>query len=183
MTPEVVLNKTDAPNRRTLPVEALKSGVLVSREKVKFSQVDSHGHLNAARYLESILNHRVEAAEDHLSCLKMDLLRELKIACVVSDSRVQYLRPSLCGEELEIAFWLECVSEHGFSFTVLITGSQSRHAKSIGKIEFGCVCAASGKPSVMPASQPSRATTDVESGCPTVDSYKKTVKLFAGGLL
>lgn len=183
MTQEVVVNKSDAPTRLMIPVEALKSCVLVSREKVKFSQVDPYGHLNAARYLEFMVNHRIEAAEDQLACMTMDLLRDLKIAFVVSDARVQYLRPSLCGEELEIASWLEAVSDHGFSLTVLISSSQSRHAKSVGKIEFRSVCATNGKPSVMPASLPSRATEDVVSRCPTVESYKTTVKVPAGVLL
>jgi acyl-CoA thioester hydrolase len=183
MTQEAVPYKSDAPNRRMIPVEDLKSCVLVSREKVKLSQVDPYGHLNAARYLEFMVNHRVEAAEDQLSCLTLDLLRELKIAFVVSDARVQYLRPSHCGEELEIASWINAVSEHGFALTILITGSQSRHAKSVGSIEFRSICAASGKPSVMPASLPSRATEDLVSRCPTVDAYKKTVKVPHGVLL
>lgn len=183
MLQEIAHNETSPSTRLMIPMEDLKSRVLISREKVKFSQVDPYGHLNAARYLEFMVNHRVDAAEEQLSCVVLDLLQELKIAFVVADARVQYLRPSFCGEELEIASWIEAVSDQGFFVTVLISGSRSRQAKSIGKIQFRSVCAATGKPSAMPASLPSRATEDVVSRCPKVEYYKKTVKVPAGVLL
>jgi YbgC/YbaW family acyl-CoA thioester hydrolase len=183
MLQEIVHNENNLSTRLMIPMEALRSRVLISREKVKFSQVDPYGHLNAARYLEFMVNHRVDAAEDQLSCVVLDLLQELRVAFVVADARVQYLRPSFCGEELEIASWLEAVSEQGFSLTVLISAYKSRQAKSIGKIQFRSVCAANGKPSTMPTSLPSRATEDVVSRCPTVECYKKTVKVPVGVLL
>ena len=70
-------------------IKDLQSRVLTSRERVKFSQVDPYGHLNAARYLEFMTNHRVEAAEQQLGCYTLDIVRDLKIAFVIADAHIK----------------------------------------------------------------------------------------------
>jgi YbgC/YbaW family acyl-CoA thioester hydrolase len=165
-----------------ISLEDLKSSVLISKEKVKFSYIDPYGHMNSARYLELMANHRVEAAEEQLGCYTHDLLHKCNLAFVIAEVKVQYLRSSICGEELEIASWIEAISEKGFSLKVLIISAKSRKIKSIGDIEFRSVRAADGKPAIMPTSLPSRGTTEILTSCPTVGSYKRTLESIDGEL-
>lgn len=172
--------KKDNRESQSILIEDLKCRVLVSREKVKFSQVDAYGHLNSARYLEFMTNHRIEAAEDQLGCYTLDLAKNLNIGFVVVDAHVQFLRPALSGENLEISSWLEFYDENGFSLRVFITSCHSRSVKSIGNLKFRSVGIHDGMPVPMPQRLPSRAAVDPLPSCPLVSQFKTTLKLPKG---
>ena len=163
-----------------ISVEKLKNYVLISEERVKFSQVDPYGHLNSARYLEFMADHRIVAAEQHLQCFTLDMLRDLSVGFAIVDAHISFCYPSICGELLEISSWVKSTSNQGFSLRVVIANAENRKVKAIGNLEFRSIRSSDGRPAPMPDSLPSRSEHDLLSKCPTLESHLTTLKFRAG---
>lgn len=146
-----------------IPFEDLLNLVLVTNERVQFSHIDPYGHLNAAKYLEFFLNHRIHAAEELLQCHTMDIVKQLGVGFVVQDLAIKYLSPTFQSEVLEIGSWVEGKSPNGFTLILVASGSRKRRAKAIAKIQFVSVDVKTGKVTELPNSLPIR-TDDYKTG-------------------
>ena len=164
-----------------ISLEDFKNRVLTSQERVHFTFVDPYGHLNANRYLEFILNHRIAAAEEQLQCVTMDIAKEMKIGFVVSDVTLKYLSPAFLGEELEIASWVTEVLAQGFKISAVISSAKTKKVKLSACLEFKSVGAADGRLTEMPTALPTRSEERLIESRPLASEYVSTIRGLAEG--
>ena len=123
-------------------------GVITWQRRVEWRDVDPFGHLNNAAYLSYTEDAAIEAGLaygiTHASSLEAGLGWALK------RSRIEYLRPALPDEELQIETWLSVVrqasAERVYSITRFSDGEQLARAKS----HWLTVDLDSGKPRRLP---------------------------------
>lgn len=157
-------------------LEDFKNRVLTSRERVHFTFIDPYGHLNANRYLEFILNHRIAAAEEQLQCVTMDIAKEMKIGFVVTDIALKYLSPAFLSEELEIASWVTDVLPQGFKISAVISSIKTKKVKLSARLEFKSVGAQDGRLTAMPTALPSRSEERLIEARPLAADYVSDIR-------
>lgn len=151
-----------------------KHRVLISHEKVKFSQVDPYGHLNANRYLEFMSNHRVDAAETNLECYTLDILKETGIGFAVTEAKLKFKSASYCSDTLEIASWLVEHNQKTFTVSFMISDLKSKVVKATADFNFIAIDVKSGRPGHMPEGLPSRSHENLLLKRPSLDEYLST---------
>ncbi|MES2855773.1 MAG: thioesterase family protein [Bdellovibrionota bacterium] len=159
-----------------LPLTDFVGRVVTSSERVQFSQVDPYGHLNASRYSEFFVNHRITAVEDQLQVSTVDLAKNLNVGFFVARLDIRYLAPCFLGEICEIASWVQTLSDGGFDLHITLIGLKNRKVRASGVMEIKTVDASTGKPVRCPAALPSRATTNVLAERPTSTEYLATLQ-------
>ncbi len=144
--------------------------VLVSRERVKFTDADPYGHLASGAYVNMIMSHRVEVLEDLLG---FSIVRYASsgTAFPARSITMTYLRPTYVGELLEVASWIEALGSDDFELRVIVSDAADRTARAVGKIEFVTVDARTGRRIPTPETLPSSATSDPLAALPTSTEY------------
>jgi YbgC/YbaW family acyl-CoA thioester hydrolase len=128
--------------------------VLVTRERVKFTDADPYGHLASGRYVDMVMSHRVEALEDLVG---FSIVRHAAagVAFPARNVDVSYLRPAFVGESLEVGSWLEELGATSFEVRAIISGASDRKARAVAKIHFVSVDARTGRTVPAPTTLPS----------------------------
>jgi acyl-CoA thioester hydrolase len=153
-----------------LPMAGVRRRVLVSRERVKFTDADPYGHLASGAYVNMIMSHRVEVLEDLLG---FSIVRYAAsgIAFPARSVAISYLRPTYVGELLELASWIEELGASDFELRVIVSDAKDRAARAVAKIDFVSVETRTGKRVPTPATLPSSATSDPLANLPTSADY------------
>jgi len=82
------------------------------RRKVQHYELDSAGHVNNAIYLNWLEQAKIEACAE--AGYPLSRLREIGIVIVQTRIEVEYLRPALDGDEIEVRSWLAAMARtHG----------------------------------------------------------------------
>ena len=139
----VRLRREPFPNPPPAP-----AGAITWQRRVEWRDVDPFGHLNNAAYLSYTQEAAIEAGlaygVTHASSLEAGLGWALK------HSRIEYLRPALPDEELQIKTWLSSLKQASavrcYSVTRLTDGEQLARAES----HWFTVDLDSGKPRRIP---------------------------------
>ena len=139
-----------------LPIEAFKGKLFESEEVVFFSYVDAYGHLNSAKYLEMVLNHRVHALEKTIQCFTLDLLKASGIGLVIANSNVNYVKPSFQSETLLIQSWVHELQEVSFVVEFQILEKSSKQLRANGSLKCVSVDLKTHKTCQLPKFMPSR---------------------------
>ncbi len=158
-----------------LPMEDFLNRVVTSEERVQFSQVDPYGHLNASRYSEFIINHRITAVEDQLQVITLDVMKNHGVGFYVSRLDLRYRSPSFLGEKLEISSWVHQLRTNGFDLHMVVSGSADRNIRATALIEIQCVDVKSGGITSCPEKLTSRAEENVLALRPLSSDYLKTL--------
>jgi acyl-CoA thioesterase FadM len=168
---------------KEIPLSDFLNRVISSKEKVQFSFVDPYGHMNASRYLESILNHRIHACEEHLACFTMDIAKLLNQAFVLHRIDLRYLKPSFLSENLEIGSWVKRISADGFSLSICVSNPHSKSVRVVGILEFKSVDLKTGKSVAIAPFLPSRSEEELIQKFPLASEYTAQLKDYPSDLL
>jgi acyl-CoA thioester hydrolase len=153
-----------------LPMAGVRRKVLVSRERVKFTDADPYGHLASGAYVDMIMSHRVEVLEDLLG---FSIVRYAAsgIAFPARSVAITYLRPTYVGELLELASWIEELDSDNFELRVIVADANDRTARAVATVEFVTVDARTGRRVPTPDTLPSSAASDPLAALPTAGEY------------
>jgi YbgC/YbaW family acyl-CoA thioester hydrolase len=143
-----------------LPIEDFRGKLFESEEVVFFSYVDAYGHLNSAKYLEMVLNHRVHALEKSIQCFTMDLLKVTGIGLVIANSNVNYIKPSFQSEALSIQSWVNEIQEASFVVEFQILEKKSKQLRANGSLKCVSVDLRTHKTCPLPKFMPSRGNKE-----------------------
>ena len=158
-----------------LPMEDFRGRILLSRERVKFADADPYGHLASGRYVDMIMNHRVEALEDLLGFSIMKSAGS-GVAFPARNIDITYFRPAFVGDELEVGSWLEDLGTSSFEVRAMIVGRTDRALRALARIHFVTVDARSGKAVPVPPTLPSSAPSNRLPDQPHLSTYLATVR-------
>jgi acyl-CoA thioesterase FadM len=150
--------------------------VLVTRERVKFHQVDPYGHLNAGQYVSLVMGHRVEALQDQLRCSVTHWVEVLKVGFYLREISVQFVAPAFSGDFLEVASWGIDLEAYGFGARFVILGEGDRAARAAGTMRFAAVNAETGRKIPLPETLPSQAEENLLLTRPTAREFLQTVR-------
>jgi len=150
--------------------------VVTSRERVQFTQIDPYGHLNAARYAELLINHRITAVQDQLGVVTLDIAKNLGVAFFISRLDIQYISPVFLGEELEIASWVDKIEDSAFRLRMVISGEKNRKVRAIATEMIQTVDIKTGKPVACPKGLPTQGEVSLLSQRPNKIEYTATLK-------
>ena len=139
-----------------LPIADFRGKLFESEEVVFFSYVDAYGHLNSAKYLEMVLNHRVHALEKSIQCYTLDLLKVTGIGLVIANSSINYFKPSFQSETLVIQSWVHEIQEVSFVVEFQIFEKNSKQLRSNGSLKCVSVDLKTHKTCPLPKFMPSR---------------------------
>lgn len=153
------------------PLSDFLKKVVTSTERVQFTHIDPYGHLNASRYVEFIINHRIQAVEDQLQVMTMDIAKSVGAAFVVVRLDIRYLTPCFLNEELEIGSWVENIQKFGFTLRVVISGEKSRKVHAVAFQEIRTVNFKTGLLIECPLSLPSRGDPSLLHNRPDSAEY------------
>jgi acyl-CoA thioester hydrolase len=153
-----------------LPMRGFRRRVLVSRERVKFTDADPYGHLASGAYVDMVMSHRVEVLDDLVG---FSILRYASsgIAFPARNITVSFLRPALVGELLEVGSWIEELGTLSFEVRAILAGADDRLARAVATIHFVTVDARTGRPLPVPDRLPSSATSDPLPALPMLAAY------------
>lgn len=153
-----------------LPMAGVRRRVLVSRERVKFTDADPYGHLASGAYVNLMMSHRVEVLEDLLG---FSIVRYAAsgIAFPAREISVTYLRPTYVGELLELASWIEKIETSDFELRVIVSDAADHTARAVSTMDFVTVDARTGRRIPTPETLPSSAASDPIASLPTVSEY------------
>ena len=154
-----------------LPLASFIDRVVTSRERVQFTQVDPYGHLNASRYTEFLVNHRITAVEDQLQVVTLEIAKTLSVAFVLERLDIRYHAPSFLSEELEIASWVESIHATGFRLQLVIVGEKNRRVRATALNDVRTVDVIKGQPVACPAGMPSKADESIFLSRPLSTEY------------
>jgi YbgC/YbaW family acyl-CoA thioester hydrolase len=157
-----------------LPLFDFRGRVLVSRERVKFTDADPYGHLASGAYVDMIMSHRVEVLEDLVG---FSILRYAGsgVAFPARNIAVAYLRPAFVGELLELGSWIEDLGSSSFELRAVVAGATDRAVRALATIHFVTVDAKTGRTVPSPATLPSSATSNPFPQLPTSVAYRDTL--------
>jgi YbgC/YbaW family acyl-CoA thioester hydrolase len=158
-----------------LPMDDFRGRVLLSRERVKFAEADPYGHLASGAYVNMIMSHRVEAAEDLLGFSIMKSAGS-GVAFPARNIEIMYLRPAFVGEALEVGSWVEEVGSSSFEVRALVAGNDDRRIRAIARIHFVAVDGRTGKAVPVPATFPSSAPANRLPEQPHLAAWLATLK-------
>jgi YbgC/YbaW family acyl-CoA thioester hydrolase len=143
-------------NFTQIPIVNLVGRVFESEDRVLFSYVDAYGHLNSAKYLEMVINHRVHALEEQICCFTLDILKETGVAFVIASTQMDFHRPSFQSEILVIQSWVGQLQEVDFLVNFKIFEKKTRKTRSSGVLKCVSVDLKTHKPCAIPKTLPSR---------------------------
>jgi YbgC/YbaW family acyl-CoA thioester hydrolase len=141
-----------------IPTQDFVRRVFESEDRVLFSYVDAYGHLNSAKYLEMVVNHRVHALEEQIKCFTLDILKSTGVAIVIANAEISFVKPSFQSEKLVIQSWADEMQGVSFSVTFKIFEKHSKQVRSTGTLKCVCVDLKTNRPCVIPDSLPTRGT-------------------------
>jgi YbgC/YbaW family acyl-CoA thioester hydrolase len=154
-----------------LPIHDFIDRVVTSQERVQFTHVDPYGHLNSARYTEFLINHRIDAIEDQLQVVTLDIAKVLGAAFVIARMDIRYLAPTFLGEHLEIASWVEGLHSSGFTLQLVISGGEKRKVRAQAMQEIRTVNFKTGQPIECPTFLPTKGSSDILQTRPLKTEY------------
>ncbi len=154
-----------------LPLQEFIGRVVTSTERVQFSQVDPYAHLNASRYSEFFVNHRITAVEDQLQVSTIQIAKTMNVGFFVSRLDVRYHAPSFLGETCEIASWVHSIHQSGFDLRLILSGTKNGKVRASGMMEIRTVDALTGKPVSCPVALPSTGATNLLLDRPLATDY------------
>jgi YbgC/YbaW family acyl-CoA thioester hydrolase len=148
--------------------------VLTTRERVKFAHADPYGHLASGAYVDMIMSHRVEALQDLLG---FSIVRSAAdgVAFPARTVEVTFLRPSLVGDELQVASWVDDMGVSSFEVRALVCGAKDRKARALARVHFVTVDARTGRSVPVPAALSSSFDTNALITLPTTVDYLASV--------
>lgn len=150
--------------------------VVTSRERVQFTQIDPYGHLNAARYADLAVNHRITAVQDQLGVITLDIAKTMGIGFYVSSLNIQYVAPIFLSEEVEIASWVEKIEASAFHLRIVISGEKNKKVRALITQKIQTVDVKTGKPVPCPEALPSMGEADLLLKRPTAAEYVATLR-------
>ncbi|HLH67556.1 MAG TPA: acyl-CoA thioesterase [Candidatus Dormibacteraeota bacterium] len=122
--------------------------VYTTRWRVRSYEIDQNGHVNNAVYLSYAEAVTVEHAE--LSGYGRAWAEARGGGWVVRRSQVEYLRPAVLGDELELTVWVELVHGVRGLRRTLITRLPDREPVAEVRTEWVWVRASDGRPARVP---------------------------------
>ena len=144
--------------------------VLITTERVKFTEADPYGHLASGAYVNMIMSHRVEALQDRLG-FSIVRLAGSGVAFPARSMTITYLRPTYVGEVLELGSWIEEMDDSRFELRVIVSDATDRTARAVATIEFVTVDTRTGKRIATPETLPSSAKSDPLADLPRSEEY------------
>lgn len=164
-----------------IPLPDFVDRVLTTRERIQFSFADPYGHLNSAKYLELMLNHRLHAADEQLSCHAMDIAKKLGIGFATATVDLRFVSPCRVGEWVELASWVSTHDTSGFTLSLIMVGEKSRKVKATAEVRFASINLSSNASCPMPEALPTRAQAGVITERPEKRAYLATIQASSGG--
>ncbi len=155
-------------NLQWFSTKSLVKKILTSEQRVLFSDLDPYGHLNAAKYLEIMTNHRIAAAEDQIACHTLDLVKNSGVSFFLAEEMIRFLRPAHNGDALVIESWVSELLDKGFILECRVSNKGNESVLAKGSLRFSSVDARTGKPVNMPDQLPTRKTLDLIEKLPEI---------------
>lgn len=124
------------------------AAVYTHRFTVPESAIDLYGHASNIEYLRWMQ----DAATAHTaSCgWTLDRYRESRAIWVVRKHAIEYLRPALCGDSLELLTWIESISDCQSTRRYLLAKAGEQGAVARAETLWVCVDPVSGRPRRVP---------------------------------
>lgn len=139
-----------------IPLADFKNRIFQTQERVHFSAVDAYGHLNAAKYFEMVLNHRVHAVEEQVEVITMDILNVSNIALVLFHADLKFSKPSFMSDTLIIQSYISEIGEKFIVIEAQILDSVKKEKRFKAALKFISVDLKTHSACKMPESLPTR---------------------------
>jgi YbgC/YbaW family acyl-CoA thioester hydrolase len=157
-----------------VPMRDLRGRVLVSTERVKFTDADPYGHLASGAYVDMIMSHRVQVLEELVGFSILDHARS-GVAFPARTVTVSYVRPALVGEVLELGSWVEELDASSFEVRAVVAGAADRRVRAFAAIRFVTVDVRTGRRLTTPETLPSAAKSNPVVGLRTAATWRNSV--------
>jgi thioesterase-3 len=115
----------------------------ITHIKIRGYHLDLYGHVNNARYLEFLEEGRWSFAEENLNMKEWE---RLGLAFSVVNININYRRPALMGEVIEIRTWISRIGNASATIRqeILLNGTETAIADA--DVTFVMVDGGTGKP-------------------------------------
>lgn len=143
----------EAPKREPFPVlPPPPPGAFTTRRRVAWHHLDTAGHMNSAWYLSMIEDVAIDAAAS--AGWPLQRSTETGIAILACEHRVEYLKPALLGDELQITTYVREFRRVSATRLCLIRRASDGELLARTQTVWVWVDAATGRPCPIPTEVP-----------------------------